>query len=302
MELTKNNYLYGTGHGKQWWVNIDPPKNKVKTYFEETVTAIEYVYAHKTGKIQVLFSGGQDSQYLCEVLLKLGIPFEPVIIELRESENSIFNDFDIQYAFNFCQAKNLKPVVYDLNFEDFVNSDKIIEIAESATCCAFEMIATMYVVSKLDGFTLLGHDPPYVRLGSNGIWGLEEKEYEHSLLRYYKKFNLNGCPYILSYTPEMMLSFLIDPTIAKLCTGQLPGKTGSNSSKAHVYNNGSNFDIEPYDFVSKKRVKWGGYEKVYESKLMSHPNLQKFTEYKQLWGGEHIEAYTDVVKRLSVFQ
>ena len=58
MELTKNNYLFGTGHGDTWHVNIDPPTRKVKTYFEETLDAVEYVYANKTGKFQVLYSGG----------------------------------------------------------------------------------------------------------------------------------------------------------------------------------------------------------------------------------------------------
>lgn len=302
MELIKDNYLYGLGHGQDWWVNIDPPKNKIKNYFEETVTVIEYIYAHKTGKFQVLYSGGQDSQYVCEVLLKLGINFEPIIIRLCGASGVIYNDFDIKYAFDFCESKNITPKVYDFNFENFVDSGKIIELAESVTCCAFEMIPTMYVASQLDGFTLLGDGEPYIRLLDNGVWAVEEKELTHSLLRFYKKFQLNGCPYLLSYTPEMMLSFLMDPVIVKLGTGQLPGKTGSNSSKAHVYNNGSNFGMEPYDYVTKKRIKQGGYEKIYDTDLMNHPNLKIFDEYKNKWNGIYLELYTNAIDRLAIHQ
>lgn len=302
MELTKNNYLYGTGHGQTWWVNIDPPTRKVKTYFEETVDAVEYVYANKVGKFQVLYSGGLDSQYVCEVLLYLGIEFDPIIIQLKNDAGEIMNMHDIEYAYQFCSNKNIKPVIYDLNFQQFVESGKNVEIAESVACCSFALPATMYVASQLDGFSLLGNDPPYMRLEPNNVWVLEELEYIHSLQRYYKKYNVNGCPFLLSYTPEMMLAFLLDPHIVKLGSGGFPGKTGTNSTKAHVFNNGSNFNMEPYDFVTKTRIKFTGYENIYRSELQRHPNMQIFEEFKKKWNGEYLEPYHDVVKRLSIYQ
>lgn len=301
MEYTKNNYLYGEGHGDTWHVNIDPPTRKVKTYFEETVSAVEEIYASKTGKFQVLYSGGLDSQYVCEVLLRLKMPFDPVIIELKNNAGMVLNSHDIQYAYEFCDAKNIKPIIYDLNFEEFIKSGKNIEIAEAATCCAFSLPQTMYVGSQLDGFVLMGNDPPYLRF-RDGNWYLEELEYIHGLIRYYKQNDINGCPFLLSYTPEMMLSFLLDPTMVKLGTGLFPGKQGSNSTKSHVFNNGSNFNMPTYDFVSKSRVKFTGYEHIYHSSFMEHPNLAIFDQYKYKWNGEYFELYEDAVKRLSVNQ
>lgn len=302
MELTKNNYLYGIGHGDTWHVNIDPPTRKVKTYFEETLDAVEYVYENKTGKFQVLYSGGLDSQYVCEVLLHLGMEFEPIIVKLKNNNGEVLNMHDIKYAYEFCEARNVTPTTYDLNFEKFIDSGKNVEIAESVTCCSFALPATMHVASQLDGFTLLGNDPPYMRLEPNNVWVLEELEYIHSLMRFYKKYNVNGCPFLLSYTPEMMLAFLLDPSIIKLGTGQLPGKTGSNSTKSHVFNNGSNFNMPSYDFVTQSRVKFTGYEKIYRSELNTHPNIKIFDEYKKKWNGEYLEPYVDAVKRLSVNQ
>jgi len=302
MELTKNNYLYGAGHGETWHVNIDPPTSKVKTYFEETLDAVEYVYANKTGKFQVLYSGGLDSQYVCEVLLHLSIEFEPIIIELKNNNGEVLNMHDIKYAYEFCEARNVTPTIYDLNFQKFIDSGKNVDIAESVTCCSFALPATMYVASQLDGFTLLGNDPPYMRLEPNNVWVLEELEYIHSLLRFYKKYNVNGCPFLLSYTPEMMLAFLLDPSIVKLGTGQLSGKTGSNSTKSHVFNNGSNFNMPIYDFVTKTRIKFTGYEKIYHSELNNHPNMKIFDEFKKKWNGEYLEPYSDIVKRLSIYQ
>jgi hypothetical protein len=303
MELIKNNYLYGTGHGTTWHVNIDPPVRKVKTYFEETLSAVEYVYANKTGKFKVLYSGGLDSQYVCEVLLHLGMDFDPVIIELKNNSGEVLNMHDIRHAYEFCEARNIKPIRYDLNFEKFVDSGKNVEIAESVTCCSFALPATMYVSSQLDGFTLLGNDPPYMRYEKDkDIWVLEELEYIHSLLRYYKKYSVNGCPFLLSYTSEMMLAFLIDPQVQKLGTGQLPGKLGSNSTKSYVFNNGSNFNMPVYNFTTQSRVKYTGYEEIFRSEFIQHPNLQIFEEFKKRWNGEYLEPYTDAIKRLSINQ
>ena len=301
MELTKDNYLYGTGHGDSWHVNIDPPTRRVKTYFEETLLAVEYVYANKVGKFQVLYSGGLDSQYVCQVLLHLGMEFEPVIIELKNNAGEVLNSHDIKYAYEFCDAKNITPVIYDLNFEEFVESGKNIEIANSVTCCMNSLPATMHVASQLDGFSLLGNDPPYLR-NSDGVWMLEELEYIHGLLRYYEKYNVNGCPFLLSYTPEMMLSFLLDPHIEKLGTNQLPGKLGSNSTKSYAFNNGSNFNMPVYDFIKKDRIKFNGYEQINQSKIAEHPNMQIFKEFKKTWNGEYLEPYSDAVARLSVNQ
>jgi hypothetical protein len=302
MELTKDNYLYGTGHGETWTVNIDPPKRKVKTYFEETVDAVEYVYATKAGKFQVLYSGGLDSQFVCEVLLYLKMDFDPVVIELVDRDGTILNAHDIQFAYEFCKSRNLQPIIYKLDFYNFVDTGKITEIAESITCCAPALPSTLFVASQLDGFSLMGNDPPYLKYDSNRGWLLEELEYIHGLLRYYKKYNTNGCPFILSYTPEMMLAFLTDPTIVKLGTGQIPGKKGSNSSKSFVFNNGSGFEMQGYDFVSGHRVKLTGFEHIFKSSYMEHPNLSVFRQYGGKWNGEYLEPYADAVKRLSVHQ
>jgi hypothetical protein len=301
MELTKNNYLYGIGHGDNWHVHIDPPTRKVKSYFEETLDAVEYIYANKTGKFQVLYSGGLDSQYVCEVLLYLQIDFDPVIINLKNNDGDLLNYHDTIYAYEFCNLKNIKPIIYNLNFEKFVEDGEHLKIAESVTCSGTALPATMYVSSQLDGFSLLGNDPPYMRF-ENNVWYLEELEYIHSLLRFYKKFNLNGCPFLLSYTPEMMLSFLLDPRICDLANGKYPGKLGTNSSKSYVFNNVSNFNMPVYDFTTRERIKFNGYEEIYNTEIMNHPNMVKFQEFKNYWNGEYLEPYHDVVKRLSIHQ
>lgn len=305
MEYTKDNYLYGKGSGESWHVNISPPRRQVKTYYEETLETVEYVYSNKTGKFTVLFSGGLDSRYVIEVLLHLKMPFDTVIIEYHSLDGEIYNQDDIKYAYEFCQLKNINPKIFKLNFDKFVESGKIVEIAESVICCSPIVSTCLHVIDQLDGFILLGNDPPYIRYEKEqNQWYLEELQYIHSHLRYFEKYNLNGCPYLLSYTPEMMLSFLIDPSIKKLGSGYFPGRLGSNSTKSDVFNNGSNFNMPSYDFKNKTRIKQHGFEKIAtNSKINEHPNYKIFfEEFFPKWNGEYLEPYFDAVKRLSVFQ
>ena len=306
MDLTYNNYLYGTGSGSTWNVNIDPPNGPVKSYFEETLTTMEYVYANKTGKIHLMYSGGLDSEFVARVLMHLKMEFEVVIIRLLNPGNPDINVHDTKYAFEFCKSHNITPIVYDVNFMDLVNSGKHRETAESVECCAIAVATTLCVVKDIDGFTLMGNDPPYIRYEKDkDAWYLEELQYIHSLLRYYKKFNLQGCPFLLSYRPEQMLSFLLDPAIQELGYNKLPGKTGSNSTKSHVFNRDNDFNMDVYDFQLKKRVKFTGLEEVYKpgSEYMNHPDLAIFKgKFWDEWNGEYLEYFPDAIKRLSLNQ
>jgi len=301
MELTKDNYLSGSGSGNTWHVNVLPPKSaNVGSYFEETIKSMEYVYANKTGKIHLLFSGGLDSEYVARILLHLKMDFEVVIINLKDVNGKDYNIHDTSHAFNFCKQYNITPIIYDLNFDDFVESGKLLEIANSVECCAVEIPATAYVAAKIDGFTIMGNDPPYLRYDKGtDRWYLEELQYIHSLLRFYKRNNIIGCPFLLSYSAEQMLSFLLDPAIVRLGNNLIPGKLGSNSTKSHVFNNGTYFNMRTYDFSQRATSKFSGYEVIHESPISHHPDLIIFKELKKKWNGEYLEYYPDVVARLS---
>lgn len=286
MEFLRNNYMKSSGSGDTWHVDIAPVSRKVGTYFEETVKTMEYVYANKTGKLHVLYSGGMDSEYVCEVLSYLKMDFTTVIINLG------YNHHDIKTAFEFCDRKNIRPVVIDIDYDKFVESGEIVDIATNMKCCSFRIPATMKAIMSVDGFTLLGNDPPYLR-NNKGTWQLEEEEVVHSIFNFYKHYGLEGCPFLLSYSAEMMLSFLLDPTMKNIASNKWPGKLGTNSTKVHVFNNnGGAFQIA-------NRTKFTGYEFVTEAKIFQHPNIQLLESYRPKWNGCFKVDYDVIVDQLS---
>lgn len=287
MDFLLNNYMKSSGNGETWHVDISPATRSVDTYFNETIKTLEYVYANKNGKMYVLYSGGMDSEYVCEVLLHLKMDFTPVIVDIK------YNQHDIVHAFNFCQRKNIKPIVIDIDYDKFVESGEILDIANNMRCCSYRMPATMKAMLELDGFILLGNDPPYMRK-NNGTWQLEEEEVIHSIFNFYRHYNISGCPFVLSYTPEMMLSFLSDPTMKSLASGKkFTGREGTNSTKVNVFNNNNGA------FKINNRIKYTGYEKVDESMLMDHPTIKLIESSREKWNGCFKVDYDVIIKQLS---
>ena len=319
MELIKDNYLRSSGTGATWHVDIDPPKRKVKSYFEETLITSEYMYANKTGKLLLMLSGGLDSEYVFRVFQHLKFDFTPVIVRfIGKYYHEDYNAHDTKYAFKLCEKFNVTPTVITFDFDKFVESGELFEDMHRYRSGGFGISALIKVVASLDGFTVYGNDPPYMRL-NNGVWQLEEEEKIHAILRYYEGLKLNGCPFLLSYTPEMMLSFLLDPTIVKLANGMYPGKTGTNSSKSYVFNNGSEFNMDHYDFATAEkliksgntdrstlpRIKMHGWEVIVrlpwwqnQEEVKTHFHYREDSKYL----GCYKENYHDVVKRLSIYQ
>lgn len=296
MKFIKDDYFRTYGSGDSWRVEIDLPARQPRTYFEESIEVAEFTYESKTGHLYLMYSGGLDSQYLYCLFLRLGFDFTPVIIELIGPDGMVYNHHDIKYAIEYCEATNKKPLIYKLDFDNFVESGKIVEIAEFAECRGYTLPATMFVSGQLDGFVVSASFEPHLVFRHG--WFLEETQFIHSVIRYFRKKDIKGCPFFLSYSSEMFFSFLLDPTIRRLANNELVGKLSSTSSKSHVYNNGSNFNLPVYDFVSKTRVKFTGYEIINESLISLHPNMKIFEEYKKKWGGVHLLEYNSLIKDL----
>jgi hypothetical protein len=286
MDLLHNNYMRSTGNGPSWCVEIDPPTRPVLSYWEETKIACGMIYEQRTSPLQLCYSGGLDSEFVLATFLDLGIPIQVFIM------NTQYNHHETKYAFKFCEARNITPVVIDLDYDKFVESGKLLKIAESMQCAQWQIPANMWLVSQLSGTVLIGNDPPHLKLNQKtNLWYLDEEEVIHSQFNFWRDNSIEGTPFLLSYTPELMLSFLIDPDIEKLANHGFPGKLGTNSTKVRVFNRYSGFDLE-------QRVKQHGYEVAEKSSIFNHPDIQTVINWKDRWKGTSDHQYHEVVSKL----
>lgn len=290
MIYTKNNYLRIQGSGSSFSAVIDSPSSKNANYHNTTLEVAEDIYSQKQGKLYLMYSGGVDSEYALSIFLSLGIDIVPVIVRLRPN----YNQHDVKYAFDFCQSKRLKPLIIDINFDDFVKSGKIVDMANEYNIGAYQFPSTFHAMSQLDGTVITGnHGPPHLFLNQQtNTWHVDEIEPYHTVLSYFEKNKIYGCPFFLVYTAEQYLSFLEHPIMQNLVNHKFPGKLGNNSTKKFVYNSISNFNLVD-------RVKFTGYENIEKSEIFQHPNLKCFDQFKKQWWGQWSEPYDKFIKRMN---
>jgi len=289
MIFPKNDYIRTFGSGKNFRAEIDPPSNKHSDFHKISLEVAEEIYDLRQGKLYLMYSGGVDSEYILNLFLSLKIDITPVIIKL----NPNYNEHDVKYAFEFCESKKLKPIIIDFDFDEFVESGRIVDIAAEYCIGAYQLPGTFSCVDQLGGTVVMGsHGPPHMTLDKkNNIWMVDEIEPLHTVLKYFKKNKIFGCPYFLVHRPEQYLSFLQHPIMKNLANHQFPGKLGNNSIKGLVFNDFSGFN-------SIRRQKYTGYENIESSEIFDHPNLKIFGKFKERWWGTHSEPYFDFISRM----
>ena len=286
IELVKDNYIRHTGHGDQFLINVDTLPTKFENYFIESCKAAEEIYNLKQGKLHMLYSGGVDSEYALSVFLSLGMEITPVIINLSPN----YNNFDIEYAINFCNIKNIKPLIINLDFDTFVKSGKFLEVSKICQSEIYHRAATAYVAEQLEGTVLLGDGEPYIKKNSTS-WDVEIYEHDYEVWNYFVAKGIYGTTHFNRYTIEMMMSFLTDSRIVDLANDSVPGKLGSNSSKFIIYNRHSNFNLE-------ERPKYHGYEKIEKSKIFQHDAFKELEIAGVEWNGVYSKKYFDFIAGL----
>ena len=282
--LTKNNYLRQYGTGNTFNIDIDPLPTKFDNHFIESCRAAEEIYSNKQGKFHILYSGGLDSEYTLAVFLHLGLDVTPVIIQL----NTGYNKHDIDYAFQYCESKKLKPIVVDIDFDSFVTSGQMLSIAKDIKSKVYHLSATAYVSSLLNGTVIHGDIEPYIKL-IDKKWYYCQYEYDYAKNNYYTQKGIYGTTHFGCWTPEMTISFLSDERIQNLARNKFPGRLGSESSKHYVYNRHSNFNLVV-------RQKYTGYEIIEKSEIFKHESFKELEEFGKTYNGIYLKDYFKMMK------
>lgn len=292
MQCLKDNYIEFQGNGADWKLSFKGPNRPIKTYFEETCLTAQMLWETKDHTVNLLYSGGMDSEYALNIFLHMGMPVRPVIIQL----NPGYNYHETKWAYDFCESKGLEPLVIDIDFDHFVRSGRMYEYAVNMESCLYHYSAIAHAIDCLDGTIVLGEGEPYIcYMSDSNSWNVELYEYDYCIMKHMSNTNRHGIADFLSYSVEMHLAFLQDQRISELANNQWPGKLGSNTSKVLVYNRHSGFDLVP-------RWKHHGYEVIEHSDIFSHEQFARFEQLKAQYDGlysmnyhEHLKQFGDYV-------
>lgn len=222
--------------------------------------------------IVVLFSGGADSEVALRSFAESGIEVSVAILRFAED----LNVHDYAWAVIVCESLGVPYRFYDLDLRKFWKSTEAMEYAQATQCVSPQLISTMWLVDQIKGYPVLGSGEHYIakRPPANPSqardeyprthWDLIEKEKIAAWYRHFLVRNREGCPGFFQFTPEIMLSWLVDPIGLDLWNDRIPGKLDSTSSKLRVYKQ---------HFAIQNRPKYSGFEKLTEDDLSFRKTL-----------------------------
>ena len=265
--LTKNEYFTTTGTGKFWSVMLKSCERPlIGDYHDELVESAKIIYETASSPITLMYSGGLDGEFMIEVFKTAKIPFKTAIISYGS-----YNQHDTRYAFDYCNAHNINPIVVDIDVEKFIKTGKIYDIANSVKCSAYQMPSIMEGISKLDGTIIMANGEPYLK-NYNGVWYYEETERVNSYMHWFINDGISGTPDFLRYTAESTFAFLNEPRVLELVSNKHPGKLSTRTSKHLIYS-------KNYDFTS--RPKYTGWEELEKTTLFNEvlSNFQNLRKY-----------------------
>jgi len=232
--------------------------------------------------IWISYSGGIDSEFIIHTFLAAEIKFKVATAVMKHQENA----YDLEHSRKFCKLLGLPlhEVVIDIN--SFLATE-LDHYATETKCVSPQFPVHMKLWDQLDGFIVAGHgDPIFKRV--NNIWMFNVQEKEDSVYRYAKWRNRNMAPGFFAYTPELLLSFILEKEVSNMfITGKSAKINDIIQIKHNVYSKYYNIS---------KREKKTGFEEInklddyYRNKLLTMfpDNNRKFSNpvenlIDQLW-------------------
>lgn len=286
IEQRKNNFYRTSGTGDTFQLEVDPVTRDVGSYGDELILNAKEIYDKKSGKLYCMYSGGIDSELVMEVFLSLGMDITPVIINLTPN----YNDHDMKWAYEYCNKKNLKPLIINVDLKKFIQSGEILDVAKKSRTGFYQYLSTMKVALSLDGEILLGQDEPYIS-PINDIWYFLEKESWCGWANLYNEKHIRGTSCFLSWSSETLLSFMLDPIIQDLGNNRWPGKKGTFTSRKFVYGR---------KFPMPTREKYTGWELIEKTELIEHENILQVKDLLNVYSGLASIEYNQLVKTISL--
>ncbi len=234
-------------------IDIKPTITNVKTYHEELIENAKKIRDIISGPLDLLFSGGIDSEVILRLYNDLKIPLN-VFIFKYENE---YNHREFSHALKICDKLNITPKIIDFNLKKFFENEAY-DYWIKVKCNSSSWLPHMKMLEYLNGTPIIGSGEPYWRRTSRDLtkkanWLYEISESAKSWTIYGKFIKRDIISDWYEYSPEIIISHLNLPLIQKLTNDQISGKLSSLSSKAVLHK-----DIWPDIEIRPKLVGFEG--------------------------------------------
>lgn len=257
-----NPFVFRQADADKWFVRYGKSERPVLNFRQECVETARLIGAKVRQPIWVLFSGGSDSEVALRSFVEAQVSVQAAILRFKND----LNVHDISYAVIACEKLGVPYRLFELDLLQFWEN-RALDYARPVYCMSPQLLTTMYLADQVDGYPVLGSGEcllvkripdgyvPGVSPYERSWWDLYEKEKIASWYRHFMVQDREACPGFFQYTPEIILSYLLDPFVQDLVHDRIVGKLCTASSKLKIYQQ---------HFPLLDRPKYTGFEKVQE--------------------------------------
>jgi hypothetical protein len=227
----KNNWLAWQGEGDNFKFLLKQTVTQpVMNYFDELFENARNIRDITSGPLDLMFSGGIDSEVVLRVYKELNIPINVFIFKYEDMLN--YREFD--HAIKVCTDLNVKHTVIDFNVKRFFENDAY-DIWCKCKTTSSSWLPHMKLTEYLDNTPIIASGEPYWKKQDDGSWVFELEEDAKYWTIYHKTIGRTAITDWYEYRPEVILSHMQLPIVQQLINNQVPGKTSTVSSKALIH-------------------------------------------------------------------
>lgn len=246
----------------------------VKSYYEELLENARIIRDTFPGELDLLFSGGIDSEVILRIYLDLKIPINVYVFKYANDHNI----HDYTHAIKTCRSLNVTPKVIDLDLEKFFENEAY-DILQKCHATGPGWLPHMKMTEYTDGTPIIGSGEAYYRRTSRDMnqkysWVFELDEAPHHWAVYHKTIGRTAITDWYEYSPELIVAYTKLPYVQKLLNDDVDGKLDNVSSKSIIH--------QEYWPDLSNRMKLVGFEGI-------TPNKEKlFPPFMIEFGKAHI--------------
>lgn len=212
------------------------------------------------GPLDLLFSGGIDSEVILRIYLDLKIPINVFVFKYKD----MLNHREFNHAVKVCTDLNVNHTVIDFDVKKFFENEAY-DIWNRCYCNSSGWLPHMKMTEYLDNTPIIGSGEPYWKRLDDGTWMFELDEGSKFWTLYHKSIGRTAITDWYEYRPEIIISHMKIPKMQELITDQKFGKLSTVSSKALIHKDYWN------DIVD--RPKMVGFEKDKPAGKKSKPDF-----------------------------
>lgn len=138
--------------------------------FEPNRNIYDIYYDHLKNRgtkiVEILYSGGVDSELALKTCIKFKIPVEAVTMAIRV-RGALINVHDMYYSEKFCREYNIKHVIHTLHVEDLYNNGKYKEYIDPYNIVYSHVASQFWIIEQCNSFPVVGGDWPWIKVFRN---------------------------------------------------------------------------------------------------------------------------------------